>query len=175
MKEEKAINWYEKSEDRPLYIDLEYEGRIWVDKNTYNNYMRDRWKEWKQKERLSRCNVPDEKYGLKRCMKNCFECIYFRNNKLLSIEEIYEEYELEIEDKSVSIIDELLEDELKEKLWQARDELEQLDQKIILLFSEGYSEQQISTILIIPRTTINYRKKISLDFLRKKLKSYMNL
>ena len=173
-KEEKQINWREPTEERCYYIDLEFTGRIYVTKEMYHEYMREEWAEWKRNERSTRCQVSSENGGVKRCDKNCSECPHFRNGRAVSIDELYERYEMEIADQSQSIIDKMVEEERNAALWNAIAELEPTDQKIMKLFSEGMSERDISDVLNIPRTTISYRKKVSFDILREKLKDYYN-
>ena len=169
---ENQINWQEPTEERCYYIDLEFQGRIWVTKEMFHEYMRDEWAEWKRKERSSRCQVPNGKGGVKRCDKDCKECPYFRNGKSISIDDLYEKYEMELADKSASIIETMVEEERNKALWDAIAKLDPTDQKIMKLFSEGFSERDIADALGMPRTTISYRKKISFDILREKLKDY---
>jgi len=171
-KEEKQINWQEPTEERCYYIDLEFQGRIYVTKEMYNEYMKSTWSEWKRNERSTRCQVSNGRGGVKRCDKDCKECPHFRSGKSVSLDEVYEKYELEIADKSPSIIEKMVEEERNAALWKAVEELDPLDQKIMKLLSEGFSERDMAEALGIPRTTISYRKKISLDFLREKLKDF---
>lgn len=171
-KKENQINWREPTEERCYYIELEFQGKIWVTKEMYYEYMREEWAEWKRNERSSRCQVSSENGGVKRCDKNCSECPRFRNGRVISINDLYDRYGMEIKDQSRSIIDKMVEEERNSALWNAISELDPIDQKIMKLFSEGMSERDISDVLGMPRTTISYRKKTNFDILRSKLKYF---
>lgn len=170
---QKEINWYEPSTERTYYIDLEYQGRIWVTKEMYQRLMKDNWSEWKRNERISRCQIFNENGGIKRCDKKCEDCIYFRSGKTISLDELYEKYEFELEDSSRTIVDRINESERNAALWTAIDELDSTDQKIIKMYSLGYSEREIAKKLQLPRTTINYRKKDIMKILREKLRDFI--
>lgn len=172
VKNDNQINWREPAEDRPYYIDLAFEGRIYVSKEMFHEYMRPEWADWKRNERSSRCQVPNGHGGVKRCDKDCKECPYFRNGKTISIDELYQKYEMEIADDSQSIIDTMVEEERNNALWNAVATLEPTDQKIMKLFSEGFSERDMSDLLQLPRTTISYRKNKCFEILRELLKDY---
>ena len=168
----KDVEWNIPSQDRNYYLDLEYQGRIWVDKETYNNYKKDEWSEWKRKQREKRCQIPSDKNKIKRCDKECKKCDYYKNGNNISIDELYELYGYEFVDTSSLIIESIEKEEIKEKLMVEISRLNEIDQKILLLFSENKSEREISKILNIPRTTISYRKQNSFKILKEKLKDY---
>lgn len=171
---QKEINWYEPSTERNYYIDLEYQGRIWVTKEMYQRLMKDNWSEWKRNERISKCRISNGHGGIKRCDKKCEDCIYFRSGETIYLDELYEKYEFELADFSSSIVDQINKNERNEVLWKAVSELDSTDQKIIKMFSLGVSEREIAKELGISRTTINYRKKVIIDTLRKKLQGYIS-
>lgn len=172
VKNDNQINWREPAEDRPYYIDLAFKGRIYVSKEMFHEYMRPEWADWKRNERSSRCQVPNGHGGVKRCDQDCKQCPYFRNGKTISIDELYEKYEMELADDSQSIIDTMVEEERNNALWNAVATLEPTDQKIMKLFSEGFSERDMSDLLHLPRTTISYRKNKCFEILRELLKDY---
>ena len=163
------IEWRVPTEERNYYIDLEYQGRIWVTKEMYQRLMSDVWNEWKRNERISRCQISSGNGGVKRCEKKCENCVYFRSGETIYLDELYEKYEFELADSSPSIVDQINENERNEVLWKAVSELDSTDQKIIKMYSLGYSEREIAKELQLPRTTINYRKKEILKILREKL------
>lgn len=174
MKEnQKEINWYEQTEERNYYIDLEYQGRIWVTKEMYQRLMRDDWNEWKRKERTSRCQISNENGGVKRCDNKCKSCNYLRSGQMISLDELNEKYEFELVDSSPTIIDQINEKERNDALETAISELDSTDKEIIKMFSLGYSEREIAKELQLPRTTISYRKKDIIENLREKLQHLM--
>ena len=73
-------------------------------------------------------------------------------------------------DRAPSILDCLIEDEVKNELWSAISELSELDQQITKLFSEGLSERKIAEKVNLSQKTVNKRKQQIFDELRKKLK-----
>lgn len=172
VKDVNQINWREPSEDRPYYIDLAFEGRIYVSKEMFHEYMILEWADWKRSERSTRCQVPNSHGGLKRCIQDCKECNYFRNGKLISFDNLYEKYEKELSDESQLIINKLIEEETNTALWKAISTLNPIDQNILKLFSDGVSECEISRMLKIPRTTISYHKNKCFEKLKVLLTEY---
>ena len=79
---------------------------------------------------------------------------------------------MELADDSQSIIDTMVEEERNNALWNAVATLEPTDQKIMKLFSEGFSERDMADLLQLPRTTISYRKNKCFEILRELLKDY---
>ena len=173
--EDFSINWHEKSVDRPFYIDLEYEGRIYVDRETYLNYMRDEWREWKEESRKSRCQVPSEKGGLKRCTDDCSKCPFFRNGRNISLDQLYDNYEYEVEDESSDIIQKLIKDEKAAMIRKAVEELSPINKMITKkIIYEDKSQDEIAEILGISQTAVSKRYSKSLDQLKEKLSEYFN-
>lgn len=165
--EQEEVDLRIPSPDRPYYIDLELGFRIYVDRATYNLYMRPREAEAKKEERRSRCIING-----KRCMKKCSECPFFRSGYPISIEEQYEKYSLEYEDKSQDIVERLAHQELLEALDKAVADLSEEDRKIVELLKEDASSHEIARRLSIPQRTAYDRIKRILSDLRKKLEPY---
>ena len=168
-KNEKSVNWEEPSEDRPFYLDIDGT-RIYVSEVMYRDFKRPLWSEHKRKEREARCMVSNGRGGLKRCTDDCALCNKDRFGNVLSLDKFYEEYEYEMVDRAPSILDCLIEDEVKNELWSAISELSELDQQITKLFSEGLSERKIDEKVNLSQKTVNKRKQQIFDELRKKLK-----
>ena len=160
------------SRKRKYKIKLENGKIVYVDYETFKRIMKSKWNDWKFKDRSSRCQISNGHGGLKRCIQDCKKCNHFRNGELISLDELYEKYNLHIADSSQSIIDKLNKKEINDALWEAISTLKPVDQKILKLFSEGISERDISRILNIPRTTISYRKNKCFEKLKELLKDY---
>ena len=66
------INWRVPTEERRYKIKLERFGIIYVDHETYKDYMREPWNDWKEKILGNRCRIKSEKGNFyKRCNENC--------------------------------------------------------------------------------------------------------
>lgn len=154
---EQFIDYEVPLEDRPFYLDIDGK-RIFVDEETYRAYKQPLWAEHKRKERDRRCRVSNGRGGLKRCTDDCKSCPFLKNGSILSIDRIYEDYELEMKDKSQSILENIVEDEFNRELWKAVDSLEEVDQQIARLFSQGLSERAIAEKVKLSQKAVNKRK-----------------
>ena len=129
----------------------------------YRNMKRN---EMRQRDIESRCLVPSDHFGWKKCMENCNNCPYGkleRDGKPLSLDFTYtnlegDEYGIKIEDDSPSVVEEMIEEERHQTLKQLLEELEPKDRRILELFAEGKSDNQIATELGSHRTTIMSRR-----------------
>jgi RNA polymerase sigma factor (sigma-70 family) len=168
-KEEQFIDYEIPSEDRPKYLDIDGK-RIYVSEEVYRAYKQPLWTEHKRQERERRCRVSNGRGGLKRCTEDCATCPFPKNGSILSVDHFYEEYELEIADKSEGILESIVEEEFNSKLWEAVDGLDEVDQQIARLFSQGLSERAIAEKVNLSQKAINKRKNRIFSELKDKLK-----
>ena len=72
--------------------------------------------------------------------------------------------------ESPSVEDAAIAEVLKKELRRAIAEMQPEDRELITtLYFKGVSERQLSVLLGVPKTTINYRKQKALDLLREKI------
>lgn len=165
----KPIDWRVPDGTRTYELKLERFGTIYVDHETYKNYMKPIWAEWQMKRLEARCRVKSEKGNFfKRCDKDCSKCEFYkshhRTGKVLSLDQLYEESEYEAEDKSINVVAQFEAEERKNMVREAIAELEELDQIIINGFSEGLSDSKIAKQLLedksikMSQQAINKRK-----------------
>ena len=132
----------------------------------YKWYMNERRKEKHENAKRRRCLVCSDRYaGLVTCMKDCHNCPYKKQTRepMLSLESLEQAgYECADED---SIKDPRLYDLLNEI-----SKLSENDQRIIKLFSEGYTDELIAEIIDSTRDAIKKRRQRLIDELKKKLK-----
>lgn len=118
----------------------------------YYNYMRPIWNEMKQEERK----------------KKYFEELGMTQ---VSVEHIKEEYDLDIAD-TASLEQAVMKQKLLAELKVELAKLTKLDQKIMALFQEGYSESAIGKVIGMSQKGVNKRKNkvinnLKLRFLEK--------
>lgn len=129
----------------------------------------------------SRCIVPSERYGLKRCMEDCDRCPYGklkREGNPLSLDYSYEneegdEFTLEIEDESPSIVETLEKEEILNELKRLLNELDDDDRKIVELFNLNKSDSEIAAIIHSKKTTVQYRRTKIFESLKIKLEKFL--
>ncbi len=168
---ENFIDYEIPSEDRSKYLDIDGK-RIYVNEEIYRAYKQPLWAEHKRQERELRCQVSNGKGGLKRCTDDCSICPFPKNGSALSIDRLYEDYEFEISDKNEGILESIVEEEFNSKLWKAVDSLEEIDQQIARLFSQGLSERAISEQVNLSQKAVNKRKARIFTNLKEKLKDF---
>ncbi len=88
------------------------------------------------------------------------------------MDKMYDDYQYEFADTSQSIIDNLVKEELYQKMWIAINELGELDQEIVTLFMNGFSERAIVEKVNLSQKAVNKRKNKAFNDLRSKLKDY---
>ena len=144
-----------------------------VSKDVYYAFMRQIWQEEKRQQRGWRCR--DGKG--RRCNGNCEECEIFRigsgpTGSTVSLDEMYEENEFEPKGAGFSedavllkIMLETLMDELNEMIPNAG--------RIVDMLKEGEMEKDVAAELGIAKTTLNYRKRKVIDFLRDRLADFI--
>lgn len=167
---EEKINWFIKDEKRPYYIDLEYQGRIWVNEEIYKEYKRMDWRNWKTNQRNHKCQILNNEKII-RCNKKCEDCLEFKINDI-SLDSLKDEYDFEVPYESTSIIDNLIIEERNENLWELINNLDAFEKKLILLYLENYSEKEMSIILKVSKTTIHRKKEKIFSFLKNELMNF---
>lgn len=152
--------------------------------------------DWKQKreerrkiDELTRCLIPSEKYGLVKCRHKCDECPYKRREDkstgqvyyepyertggLVSLEFMNEEYEYEFVDENTdSAEDAAIKQAYSDALQYELSNLDEMDRKIIELFSCGRSDFEIAEELHSKKSTIQYKRNRIIEHLREKLKNF---
>jgi len=157
--------------DDPYSVDL-----IPITEEQYQEVNRIINRKRKQEQRSGRCFSPREL--LWKCSADCDVCPYHKNNKCLSLDNIFKTEDdfpsslLEILADETDIADEFEQKELKEAIHLALQDLSPRDQKIAELFMEGLSERAIASKVGCPRKTVNYRKSIIFKILLKKLEGW---
>lgn len=160
------------TEERCFYIDLEGKGgRIWVNKEDYTNYDRIKNAEWQARIDESRCLIPAERGLYKRCREKCSECPYRRTGNPISYESIEENSGNELAD-DFDMRTEYEYDELREKLWAEVEMLSELDQRILALYNEDYTEREIAAEVGLSQKAVNLRINKCIKLLREKLKDF---
>ncbi len=145
---------------------------------SYRNMNRN---EAKALDESTRCRVPAERGGLKRCTEDCNQCPYGkckRDGGVLSLDALTfinkdgSKLQIEIADDRPSIIEKLNEEERKSAMWKEINSLNKDDQLIIKLFSEGLSDSQIAEKVGSKKQTIQYRRAHIISELKIKLKNF---
>lgn len=160
------------TKERYLYIDLEGGGgRIWVNKEDYRNYRRIIEAEWQARIDESRCLIPAERGLYKRCREKCSECPRGRTGNTISYDAIIENTGNELPD-DLDISADYEYEELREKLWAEVETLSEVDQRILALYNEDYTEREIAAEVGLSQKAVNLRINKCIQLLREKLKDY---
>lgn len=160
------------TEERCFYIDLEGGGgRIWVSKEDYRNYRRIIEAEWQAKLDESRCLIPADRGMYKRCRERCSECPYHRTGNTISYDAIIENTGNELPD-GLDIRADYELNEVREKLWAEVALLDELDQRILRLYNEDYTEREIGQKVGLSQKAVNLRINKHISLLKEKLKDY---
>lgn len=142
---------------------------ISITKEVYDLLRRDLWKESKRIDRTSRCRRDDGT----RCMDDCEHCPNgktVRDGLPLSLEQ---QMELGYMPEDSLNVEELIEAmELSEVLHVAIEQLGEKDQRIVKLYSQGFSERDIARVDGRCQKTINNRKGPIFSKLRADLEDY---
>ena len=165
-------NYRVRTEERCYYIDLEGGGgRIWVNKEDYQNYSRIVNREWKARIDASRCLIIAERGMYKRCREDCAQCPLARTGNHISYDAIIENTGNELPD-SFDMRVEHEYDELRDKLWEEVSKLDKLDQKILTLYNEEFTEREIAKEVGLSQKAVNLRIHKCVELLKEKLKNY---
>lgn len=171
-KDDDFIDYEVQSEDRPYYLDIDGK-RIYVTEEVYRAYKQPLWAEHKRKERERRCQVSNGRGGVKRCEDDCSQCPYSKTGSTISLDRLYEDYEYEIADSSESPLDNMIQEELNQKMRKAVAELGSVEQQIVKAFMAGSSERAIAKEVGLSQKAVNKRKTRIFSELREKIKDYM--
>ena len=160
------------TEERCMDIYLEGGGGIiWVNKEDHRNY--DRINSANRQTRIdeSRCLIPAERGMYKRCRERCSECSYHRTGNTISYDAIIENTGNELPD-GLDIRADYELNEVREKLWAEVEMLSEVDQRILALYNEDYTEREIAQKVDLSQKAVNLRINKCIKLLREKLKDY---
>ena len=148
------------------YIEIDGQ-QIQVTEEVYRAYMRPAWTEHKRKEREKRCR--DGKGN--RCTGDCSKCDKQRTGSVLSLDGFTEDgYEVA---DTVDIAEIVADSLLLKELYDALEELDPDNRRIIELFSNGKSEREIATDIGLSQKAINKRKTKVFSQLQVRLKKFI--
>jgi len=130
--------------------------------------------EHRQRDNESRCLVPSERYSyLKRCQEDCNHCPFgktHRDGKPLSLDQFLEDNNYEMADTHTDTPHEaLIKSEREEALERELSLLDEESQKILKLFNDGYTDDQIAKAMGLKRSTVQYKKSSLIKMLREKI------
>ena len=141
-----------------------------VTEEVYRAYKQPLWAERKRQEREKRCIISNGKGGIKRCTADCSTCQNQRTGSILSLDK-FKDDGLDVPG-AINIEDILLDKMLLEELFEALEELDPENRLIIVLFSIGKSEREISANVGLSQKTINKRKAKLFEQLKERLKDW---
>lgn len=175
----REIDWFQQSPERPFFIDVTFEGRntrIWVGKELYDVYDRERMNEKRRLDRESRCLVEDERlHTLVRCQLNCEQCPYknagMREGMPVSPEFLMEEYGMEITGGD-DVEGDCERAELIEALHGEMSRLPERDQRILWMLADEAPTRMIAKALGVSQTAIQKKVTALTARLRKALKDF---
>lgn len=160
------------TKERCFYIDLDGNGgRIWVNKSDFKNYRRIIEAEWQADLDARRCLIPAERGLFKRCREKCSECPLPQRGNAVSYESIIENTGNELPD-DLDIRAEYEYDEMRQRLWVEVAELDELNQRILRLYNEDYSEREIAKEVGLSQKAVNLRIKKCIQLLKEKLTNF---
>lgn len=136
-------------------------------------------KERKREDMITRCMIPSERKGLVRCMHACSTCPYKKNpndpneeyhrtSGTVSIEFLFDNYELEFADDTTNLLETFSKKEILDKAIELIKKRSQLDQQIASLLN--LSDSEIAEKLGKPRTTIRDCRNKMINNLKKYFK-----
>ena len=177
------IPYYEEWSNRTIYIPCERE--------YFHFWRNERRKERLQQIREGRCKVPSEKYGFKRCTADCKHCPYKQDpndpdkevtdyswtgnaislDKPIGFHDNGDPIYMDIADDSASVLDALIEDEIRTERERVVGELlanlNEVDRKIVTLYySHEKSDAEISRMIGVPRATVQRRRIKAFEYLK---------
>ncbi len=130
--------------------------------------------EKRQRDNESRCLVPSERYSyMKRCQEDCNNCPFGktqRDGRPLSLDRFMEDNNYEIADTSTETPQEAFANaEMRKALKRELSLLDEESQKILKLFNDGYTDDQIAKAMGLKRSTVQYKKSSLIKMLREKI------
>jgi len=139
----------------------------------YHLHRNDERNEKRRKDTESRCMIPSTKFGLVKCRVDCNQCNKTRTGFSISMDYMYDNYELEFTDDSfIKEQEKEAEKELSERIWNFVSEFESTDQQIIKLFNKGETDAAISEIVKKSRSMVQMRRVHLINLLKEKIKKY---
>lgn len=153
--------------------------KVFVTEEVYRAYKKPGRREKKQKQRMTRCLVPNEKGKLVRCKEDCSKCEALRLGLIkkptpLSLEALIEE-DFDIPDPNSNFEDRILEqrdEDEKERLYKAIEMLTPRQQQLIrLAYFDGLSHDQIAKREGVSRQAISFAIERAEASLKKILKN----
>jgi hypothetical protein len=88
----------------------------------------------------------------------------------ISIDQMYEDHDFEYADNSYYENQERERaQEVSDLIWSLVSEFDQIDQEIIRLYNEGHTDSYISQQVNMPRSTIQWRKRMVIELLKEKM------
>ena len=148
------------------YLEID-EQQIPVTEEVYRAYKRPAWAEKKRKEREKRCR---DEYG-NRCAGDCSKCDKQQTGSVLSLSRLTEEIGFEPV-SSVDIAEMVADSLLLKELFEALEELDPENRKIVVLFSNGKSEREIADAIGLSQKAINKRKTKLFAQLRERFEDF---
>ena len=177
------VPYFEEWNNRNIYIPCERE--------YFYFWRNERRKERLQQIREGRCKVPSEKYVVKRCTADCKHCPYKQDpndpdkevtdyswtgnaislDKPIGFHDNGDPIYMDIADDSASVLDALIEDEIRTERERVVGELlanlNEVDRKIVTLYySHEKSDAEISRMIGVPRATVQRRRIKAFEYLK---------
>lgn len=88
----------------------------------------------------------------------------------ISIDQMREEHDFEYTDNSYyENIEKENKQEVNDLIWSLVSEFDPIDQEIIRLYNEGHTDSYISQQVNMPRSTIQWRKRMVIELLKEKM------
>ena len=130
--------------------------------------------EKRQRDNESRCLVPSKRYSyMKRCKEDCNNCPFgktHRDGRTLSLDRFMEDNNYEIADTYTETPHEaFVRTEREEALKRELSLLDEESQKILKLFNDGYTDEQIAKAMGLKRSTVQHKKSNLIKTLREKI------
>ena len=140
------------------------DARVEVSSEVYYAYYRPIWRTQKRMKKLKLCLCP--KRELWKCIGDCIDCKHYTGELPLNDDCIQG---TSIAQASYDIEDSVIHSIMLEQLIRELEELDPESRCICEFIMQDVSDTEAAKRLNIPRTTLQYRKKKVLDFLRSKL------
>lgn len=175
-----GVDYSQKTEDRPFCLPLKETGgvHIYVDADTFKKYMDILQEEVRAHDECTRCLIPGTRKNLIVCHHKCEECPFAgdqfdpRDYKpTVSLDGLYEDYELEAESDE-DIIADLFVKERKEKMYEEISLLSEYNQKLLKLYSENKNVREIASELGIGKTKASEDLNAVIELLKEKCKGF---
>lgn len=127
-----VIDYTKPSDERKFYLKIDNQV-IYVDEETYRDYMRPIWRDKKNEANRKRCMIAGKNGKAVRCMKDCSCCPLFKNNSIISLDRLYEEDNYQPMDDVESPLDKKLNEEKYKPLYEAIDSLTDKQKKVLIM------------------------------------------